>query len=58
VTVPVRQLGQSAVIVAIVVGVLTGPLRDKAAGERFVLNSRSGVLMRCGRLPLLEFGAV
>jgi hypothetical protein len=34
---PVRQLGQSAVIDAIVVGVLTGPLLDKAAGGRFVL---------------------
>jgi hypothetical protein len=34
---PVRQLGQPAVIVAIVVSVLTGPLLGKAVGERFVL---------------------
>lgn len=52
---PVRQLGQSAVIGAIVVGVLTGPLLDKAAGETFRPYPRSGVLMCCGRPPLLEF---
>jgi hypothetical protein len=31
---------------------------DGAAGERFVLYSPFGVVMRCGRLPWLEFDAV